>query len=99
MKKGKKIVLFAGIGVALVAVVVVLILVLGGGHRVIKVDEFEGDVTFERNSEEKDIEDFIYKKYKKMFREGEVFDLLSVNNDNKSKYPYSEIEEYELGAE
>ncbi len=57
VKKGKKIILFAGIGVALVAVVVVLILVLGGGHRVIKVDEFEGDVTFERNSEEKDIEE------------------------------------------
>ena len=55
MKKGKKIVLFVG-SVALLAVVAaVLFIVLGGGHRVIKVDEFEGDVTFERNSEEKDI--------------------------------------------
>lgn len=50
VKKGKKTILFAGIGVVLAAVVAVLILVLGGGHRVIKVDEFEGDVTFERNS-------------------------------------------------
>lgn len=55
MKKGKKRMLFAGIGVAVIAVAVVLILVLGGGHRVIKVDDFEGEVTFERNSAEKEI--------------------------------------------
>ena len=55
MKKGKKMLLFAGIGVVLVAIAVVLALVLGGGHRVIKVDDFEGEVTFERNSKEKEI--------------------------------------------
>ncbi len=55
MKKGKKIALFIGLGVVLVAVAIILIVVLSGGHRVIKVDYFDGEVVLERNSDEKDI--------------------------------------------
>ena len=43
--------------------------------------------------EEKDIENFIYKKYKKMFKEGEVFDLLSVNDESKPNLPDDDNEE------
>ncbi|MBR6770524.1 MAG: FecR domain-containing protein, partial [Lachnospiraceae bacterium] len=71
MKKGKKTMLFAGIGVAVIAVAVVLILVLGGGHRVIKVDDFEGEVTFERNSEEKEIAEGINLKSEDIITTGE----------------------------
>ncbi len=55
MKKGKKIALFIGLGVVLIAVAIILIVVLSGGHRVIKVDYFDGEVVLERNSDEKDI--------------------------------------------
>lgn len=71
MKKGKKIMLFAGISVAVIAVAVVLILVLGGGHRVIKVDDFEGEVTFERNAKEKDIAEGINLKSEDIITTGE----------------------------
>ncbi len=55
MKKGKKIALFISLGVVLVAVIIVFAVMLSGGHRVIKVDSFDGEVVFERNSAEKDI--------------------------------------------
>lgn len=54
-KKGKKIILLAAIGVVVVAAVVILAIVLSGGHRVIKVESFEGDVSLERDSDEKDM--------------------------------------------
>ncbi len=55
MKKGKKIALFVSLGIVLAAAVIVLAVVLSGGHRVIKVDSFDGEVAFERNFAEKDI--------------------------------------------
>lgn len=55
MKKKGKIILFASIGVVVVAAAVILTMMLSGGHRVIKVESFDGDVVLERDSDEKDI--------------------------------------------
>ncbi len=54
-KKSKKILLFAIIAVILVAAVVTIVVIMMSGHRVIKVDDMEGQVTLERNSSEKEI--------------------------------------------
>lgn len=56
-KNSKKIALFAGIGgaVLIAAIVVVLALVLSGGHRVIKVNSVQGEVSLERGNEEMEI--------------------------------------------
>ncbi len=71
MKKGKKIALFAGIGVVLVAAIVVLVVVLSSGHRVIKVDDMDGQVSLERDSSEKDIVEGMNLKSKDMITTGE----------------------------
>lgn len=67
----KKIVLFAGIGIVLVAVIVALFFVLSSGHRVIKVDDMDGQVTLERGSSEKDIVEGMNLKSKDMITTGE----------------------------
>ncbi len=53
-KKNKKLPIIIGAIVAVVAAIVVILL-LNGGHRIIKVEYFTGEVTLERAAEEKEI--------------------------------------------
>lgn len=70
-KKGKKIVLLAAIGVVVVAAVVILAIVFSGGHRVIKVESFDGEVSLERDSDEKDMVEGMNLKSKDTITTGE----------------------------
>jgi len=70
-KKGKKVLLIAIIAVILVVASVIATVLLMGGHRVIKVDDMDGQVTLERGSAEKDIVEGMNLKSKDMITTGE----------------------------
>ena len=70
-KKGKKVLLIAIIAVILVVAAVIATVLLMGGHRVIKVDDMDGQVTLERGSAEKDIVEGMNLKSKDMITTGE----------------------------
>ena len=54
-KKNKKLPIIIGISVVLVIAIVLVLLLVLGGHRVIKVQFFDGQVTLERGSGAKDM--------------------------------------------
>lgn len=54
-KKTKLIIIIAAVVVVIVSAVVGALVLFGGGHRVIKVVEYEGDVEIQRDSDEIDI--------------------------------------------
>ena len=56
MKKSKKLSVLIGVAVLLiVAIIVTVLLVTNKGHRVIKVESFDGEVTLERDDSEKEL--------------------------------------------
>lgn len=70
-KKRKKGLLFIIIAVILVVAAVIIAVVLMGGHRVIKVDDMDGQVSLERDSSEKDIVEGMNLKSKDMVTTGD----------------------------
>lgn len=70
-KKSKKGLLFVIIAGILVVAAVVIAIVMMSGHRVIKVDDMDGEVSLERDSSEKDIVEGMNLKSKDMITTGE----------------------------
>jgi len=70
-KKRKKGLLFVIIALILIVAAVIIAVVLMGGHRVIKVDDMDGEVSLERDSSEKDIVEGMNLKSKDMVTTGD----------------------------
>ena len=70
-KKSKKGLLFAIIAFILIVAAVIVAVFMLSGHRVIKVDDLEGQVTLERNAAEKEIVEGMNLKSKDMLTTGE----------------------------
>lgn len=70
-KKSKKGLLFIIIAVILIVAAVIIAVVLMSGHRVIKVDDMDGEVSLERDSSEKDIVEGMNLKSKDMVTTGD----------------------------
>ncbi len=70
-KKSKKVILFIIIAVVLVAAAGIIAVVMMSGHRVIKVDDMDGQVSLERESAEKDIVEGMNLKSKDMITTGD----------------------------
>ena len=69
--KTKKGLLFVIIAVILIVAAVIIAVVLKSGHRVIKVDDMDGQVSLERDSSEKDIVEGMNLKSKDMVTTGD----------------------------